>query len=404
MTTLPDFNKATFKPGDPIDNSYYPLKPGTIYTYEAEGRDRETGEVNRETNRVAVTYQTKEIAGVTTTVVRDTVWANGFLEEDTNDFYAQDTDGNVWYLGEATTAYQFDDNGNFIGTSTQGAWEAGVNDALPGYIMEANPQINDNYYQEFAINDGAFDQAQVISRNRNVSTKVGDFSNVLQTYDTTQIDPSATEFKYYAPGIGMVAAEENLDKNLEPELAHKLVSINTVTPEAFTSGRGTKGNDVLEGNNKDNVLTGEGGNDLLKGFDGSDRLLGQEGNDFLVGGRGSDTLKGGEGEDILIGGNGSDILTGGKDRDQFVFRSLTHKGDTIKDFTRQDVIVLVEIFDSEKYGSSNPFEDYLQIQQVGSGTVIRLDADGDLGSKPFEVLATLQNTNVNILSDSNFVV
>jgi Ca2+-binding RTX toxin-like protein len=402
MTTLPNFDPVAFEPGDPIDNPYYPLKPGTIYLYEGEGKDKETGEVNRETNRVAVTYQTKDIAGVTATVVRDTVWANGFLEEDTQDWYAQDTEGNVWYLGEGTTAYEFDEEGNFIGTGSQGAFEAGVNGALPGYIMEANPQINDNYYQEFAINDGAFDQAQVISLNRTISTPLDNYSNVLQTYDTTQIDSSATEFKYYAPGIGLVFAEEVLDVNLNPDLTHELTSITSVTPSAFT--RGTQENDVLEGNGQSNTLNGLQGDDFLQGFDGNDRLTGQTGNDFLVGGNGLDTLKGGKGQDILIGGKGADSLDGGKDRDQFVFRTLADRGDRIKGFTTKDVIVLAEIFDSENYGSSNPIDDYLKISQMGSSTVIQIDVDGDAGAKPFEVLATLQNTKASTLSDASFVV
>lgn len=98
------------------------------------------------------------------------------------------------------------------------------------------------------------------------------------------------------------------------------------------------------------------------------------------------------------------MLIGGEGRDQFVFRALEHKGDLIKDFTRQDVIVLAEVFDSEKYVSSNPLDDYLQIEQMGSRTVVNIDPDGNKGSNPFEVLATLQNTNANILSDANFVV
>lgn len=142
MTALPDFKQATFKPGDPVDNPYFPLKPSTIYVYEGEKTD-EDGEVERETDRFAVTFETKEVAGVAATVVRDTAWANGFLQEDTRDWHAQDTQGNVWYLGEATTAYEYDDEGNFIGTSNEGEWEAGVNGAKPGYIMKANPQVGD---------------------------------------------------------------------------------------------------------------------------------------------------------------------------------------------------------------------------------------------------------------------
>jgi Ca2+-binding RTX toxin-like protein len=403
MTTLPNFNTATFKPGDPIDNPYYPLKPGTIYIYEGEPVDEGAGDEIEETNRFAVTFETKNIAGVTARVVRETAWANGFLQEDTDDWFARDTDGNVWYLGEATTAFEYDDKGNFIGTNNDGAWEAGVNGALPGYIMPANPQIGDNYYQEFAPNDAAVDQAEVIKRDKTLETEFGTLGNVLQTLESTELSPGVFDYKYYAPGIGLVLVEE-LDENLKPEFVVELESIISVTPEAFTSDRGTFENDAIDGDNGRNTIEGGQGDDLLQGFGGEDRLIGKEGNDFLIGGDEADVLKGGNGEDILIGGKGEDELKGGKNRDQFVFRSLEDIGDRIKDFSRQDAIVLVEIFDSENYGSSNPIDDYLQIEQVGRNTVIRIDPDGDRGSNSFQVLATLQNTNAGILSDANLVV
>lgn len=403
MTALPDFKQATFKPGDPVDNPYFPLKPGTIYVYEGEKTD-EDGEVERETDQFAVTFETKEVAGVAATVVRDTAWANGFLQEDTRDWHAQDTQGNVWYLGEATTAYEYDDEGNFIGTSNEGEWEAGVNGAKPGYIMKANPQVGDRYYQEFAPRDEAVDEAKVVSLDQTIATRLGNYSNVLQTRDSTALEPGVSEFKYYVPNVGLTLVEEGLDANLEPDFVFELASITSVTPDAFTSGHGTEANDALDGDNGRNTLEGRQGDDLLKGFAGKDWLTGQQGNDFLVGGYGLDTLKGGYGQDILIGGRGTDVLKGGKGKDQFVFRTLEHQGDLIKDFTRQDVIVLAEIFDAKSYGSSNPLDDYLQIKQMGSGTVVRVDPDGDMGRDPFEVLATLKHTNANILSDSNFVV
>lgn len=403
-TILPNFGAATFEPGVPIDNPYFPLKPGTIYVYEGESSDAEAGEVDRETDRVAVTFEPKEVAGVDATVVRDTVWANRFLEEDTRDWYAQDTDGNVWYLGEDTTEYEYDDEGNFIGTNNEGAWEAGVNGAQAGYIMEANPQVGDAYFQEFAPGDEAVDQAEVVSLDTTISTRLGNYSNVLQTLEFTALEPGVSEFKYYVPNIGPVLFEEGLDENLEPEFVFELASLTSVTSDAFTDGRGTEGNDALDGDNSRNRLEGGQRDDLLRGLGGKDWLTGQGGNDFLVGGNGLDVLKGGNGQDILIGGKEADTLKGGKGRDQFIFRTLEQKGDVIKDFTRQDVIGLAEIFGSENYGSSNLVDDYLQIKQVGSSTVVRIDPDGDTGSNPFEVLTTLNNTNVSILNDANFVV
>jgi Ca2+-binding RTX toxin-like protein len=409
MTTLPNFNPANFVSGEPIDNPYFPLKPGTIYFYEGEPVDEEAGKgflgISNETEeiiRIAVPFQTENIAGVTAQVVRETDWQNGFLREDTFDWFAQDKDGNVWYLGEATTDFEYDDNGNFIGTNNEGAWRAEVNGALPGYIMPANPQVGDNYYQEFAPNDAALDQATVISRNRTLSTELGTFGNVLQTLEFSELSPGAFDYKYYAPGIGFVLDEE-LDENLKPEYLVELESIRSVTPEFFTNGRGTRENDALDGDSRNNTLRGFEGDDLLQGFGGNDRLLGDHGNDFLIGGSGLDTLEGGDGKDILIGGAGADVLKGGKDKDQFVFRTLADKGDWIIDFNRQDVIGLAEIFDAENYGSDNPIADYLQIRQVGSDTVIRIDPDGDLGSKRFVELATLKDTDADLLTEKNFV-
>ncbi len=269
--------------------------------------------------------------------------------------------------------------------------------------MPANPQVGDNYFQEFAPNDAAIDQAEVTSRNKTIETEFGTRSNVLQTFEFSELAPGAADYKYYAPGIGLVLVEE-LDENLDPDFVVELESITSVTPEFFNSRRGTKGNDTLNGDWRSNTLDGRQGDDFLQGFDGTDRLMGQDGKDFLVGGYGADSLDGGNGQDILVGGEGADCLKGGRGRDQFVFRTLEDKGDRIKDFGRDDVIVLVEIFGTANYGSANPIDDYLQFEQLGSSTVIRIDPDGDAGSNPFQVLATLKNTNASILRAANFVI
>jgi hypothetical protein len=122
-----------------IDNPFNPLKPHSTYTYTgvtADGQERDT---------VEVTSQTKVIMGVTCVVVLDTAFVNGELSELTYDFFAQDKQGNVWYFGEDTKEY----SGGVV-VSTEGTWEAGVNGALPGIVMEAHPQIGDVYQQENA--------------------------------------------------------------------------------------------------------------------------------------------------------------------------------------------------------------------------------------------------------------
>src|SRR5262245_33495587 len=99
MAILPDIGAAEFEPGAPIDNPFFPLELGSILSYEGSRVDPDTGEVETERNDLFATFETKEIAGVTATVVRDTQYANGLLVEDTVDWYAQDSEGTVWYLG-----------------------------------------------------------------------------------------------------------------------------------------------------------------------------------------------------------------------------------------------------------------------------------------------------------------
>src|SRR5438128_5838993 len=123
-----DIDPANFS-GGPVTNAYFPLLPGTTFYYVGE----KDGLPN--TNITEVTCDTKVILGVTTTVVRDRAYdENGKLVEDTFDWYAQDVDGNVWYFGEDTKEL---DPSSGIPISTEGSWQAGVDDADAGIIMEA---------------------------------------------------------------------------------------------------------------------------------------------------------------------------------------------------------------------------------------------------------------------------
>lgn len=181
-----------------------------------------------ESNQVYVTQDTKEILGVETTVVRDIAWDEGVLVEDTLDWYAQDTAGNVWYMGEIATNYEYDEEGNFIGTNTDGSWEAGVDGALPGYIMPANLQVGDSYFQEFYPGE-AVDEGEIVSTNETVSIDLRDYQNVLKTRDFTNLEPDVFEFKYYAPGVGQVLGEEGIkEEGGEPELSPELIGTNEI--------------------------------------------------------------------------------------------------------------------------------------------------------------------------------
>lgn len=181
-----------------VDNPYFPLVPGTTYKYVKETEEGD------ETTEVKVTRNTKEIVGVTTLEIRDRVFLEGELIEDTFDWFAQDEDGNVWYFGEDTKEYE-----NGVVVSTAGSWLAGKNGAQPGIIMLARPRVGDTYQQERAPGV-AEDMATVVSLNETVRVPYGKFNRCLKTFDSTPLDPTAREFKLYARGVGNILT---IDRN-----------------------------------------------------------------------------------------------------------------------------------------------------------------------------------------------
>jgi hypothetical protein len=178
-----------------ITNTYLPLIPGTTFIYEGESED------GPETTTVVVTSNTREVMGVTCVVVRDTVEIDGEVVEDTYDWYAQDDEGNVWYFGEDTTEYE-----DGVAVSTEGSWEAGVDGAKPGIIMLADPQVGNEYRQEYYY-DEAEDEAKVFGLDASVTVPFGSYTGCLQTEEWTDLEPDVAEYKYYAPGVGLVLEE-----------------------------------------------------------------------------------------------------------------------------------------------------------------------------------------------------
>ena len=172
-------------PGDfveGIDNPYLPLQPGNEWVYEATGEEPRTV-------TVTVTDATREVAGVTTTVVRDVVTGpDGEMIEETWDWFAQDRDGNVWRFGEDTT------------------WEAGVDGAEAGLAMPATPRVGDGYQQEF-YEGVAEDQARVLSLSEERQLETGSYEDLLAIEDTTPLQPGLVELTYYARGTGLVSRE-----------------------------------------------------------------------------------------------------------------------------------------------------------------------------------------------------
>jgi hypothetical protein len=174
-----------------VDNPYFPLRPGTRWVYESETDE------GMERNVVEVTDDRREVMGVETVVVHDVVMLDGVVIEDTFDWYAQDDEGTVWYFGEDTTAY---DDGE---ASKEGSWEAGVDGAQPGIVMEADPAEGDRYRQEYLAGE-AEDMGEVRRLGGHISVPAGDYDDVLVTRDWTPLEPDVVEEKYYAPGVGLV--------------------------------------------------------------------------------------------------------------------------------------------------------------------------------------------------------
>lgn len=165
---------------------------------------------------------------------------------------------------------------------------------------------------------------------------------------------------------------------------------------------GGDGDDQIYGGSGNDRLVGGNGNDRMEGGANNDRLLGNGGNDLLVGESGRDRLEGQAGGDILIGGRGRDQLSGGKGKDFFVFESVRDRLDTIKDFTRQDVIDFSAITEGQRFRNRNPFRNYLELRQVGSNTVVDLDIAGNRGDR-FRSMVILEDVNANSLRAKNFI-
>lgn len=194
--TLPPIDGVMFV--DVIDNPFLPFPVGMVWEYDA------VTEEGTEHIVVTVTMDTESIEGVTATVVRDTATLDGTTIEDTWDWYAQDVDGNVWYLGEDTCEF---DAGTCV--DHHGTWKWGVEGALPGIVMPATPAVDGQpYYEEYKVGD-AEDAGEVIELDVHVDVPAGSFDGCVKTAETSTLELSVLEYKYFCPGVGLVLTEED---------------------------------------------------------------------------------------------------------------------------------------------------------------------------------------------------
>ena len=175
-----------------IDNPYWPMRVGSHWIY----REVEDGEAQRVD--VTVTNRTKVLGGVTARVVHDQVTRHGEVLEDTYDWYAQDSDGNIWYLGEDTKEYE---NGKL--KTTEGSWAYGTDGAQPGVVVPAEPKQGMQYREEYYAGH-AEDAAAVLNVTSQVQVPYGRFRNAMLTRNYSSLEPAVEEMKLYARGVGPV--------------------------------------------------------------------------------------------------------------------------------------------------------------------------------------------------------
>jgi hypothetical protein len=196
--SLPEGNEpVALNPADfttEIDNPYWPMTPGNTWVYSAGDFDG-----TREDVVIEVTDETKMIAnGIEARVIIDTVTQDGQLREQTQDWYAQDRCGNIWYLGEHVDNYE-----NGVIVNNDGSFEAGVDGAQPGIAMPARPRPGMSYRQEYYAGVAEDEGAIVTIDEEQVEVPYGFFDeNVLMTRDLVPLEPMVQELKFYGLGIG----------------------------------------------------------------------------------------------------------------------------------------------------------------------------------------------------------
>lgn len=195
--TADDFDPASFTTSTTVDNQWFPLIPGTqmMWTGHAlDGKDKLTRKIV-----FTVTDLVKEIDGVQTVVIWELDYTDGELEEAELSFFAQDSSGNVWHMGEYPEEYE---EGEIV---KHPAWIAGYEGALPGIHMPANPALDTpSYAQGWGPKVGWDDRGDTYALDDHTCTRVDCYEGVLVTKEFSRSEPGAFQLKYYAPGVGNV--------------------------------------------------------------------------------------------------------------------------------------------------------------------------------------------------------
>ena len=174
-------------------NEYFVLEPGFQLVLEGGGTKLE----------ITVLDETKNVGGVVTRVVEEREWKRGNLYEVARNYFAIcEQTKDVFYFGEDVSFYE---NGKVI--KNDGTWHAGNKGAKAGLMMPGTPKLNMKYYQEIAP-EVAMDRAEIVSLTETCKTPAGTFTKCMKVKEGSALDAKMTEYKYHAPGIGLVRDED----------------------------------------------------------------------------------------------------------------------------------------------------------------------------------------------------
>jgi hypothetical protein len=241
------FHKVDFDNPLTIDNDFFPLVPGTTFTYKAEttdGCEEDVFTVTSDTKPITINGETIDTRVIEDLAYEDTACDGpdpADLHEKTFDWHAQDDSGNVWYFGEETYNCQ----GANSCTLGSGSWESGKDiqntgaNAKPGVFMLANPTTGDAYRQEEYIGF-AEDWGKIMGKNATIRLRredaypPGEFTDCLVTKEWNTLEGGSVEQKYYCRNIGLVlVTEASGGKTVRFELTGVSTAART-SDDAFT--------------------------------------------------------------------------------------------------------------------------------------------------------------------------
>ena len=174
-------------------NQYFVMEPG--FQLILAGGDTRV--------QITVLDKTKTVDGVITRIVEEKEWKDDELYEVSMNYFALcEQAKDIFYFGEDVDYYK---NGKVV--RHDGSWLAGTSGNKAGLIMPGTPKVGMKYYQEIAPGV-AMDRAEIVSLDETCKTPAGTFSKCLKVEEGSAIEIAEKEYKYYAPGIGLIRDED----------------------------------------------------------------------------------------------------------------------------------------------------------------------------------------------------